>query len=57
VSTREPDSHEFRSFRIVDGVVSEEDVEIISAGPDVAPLRTGQHGSEQVGAAADLFQS
>jgi len=30
VSTREPDRHEFRSFRIVDGVVSEEDVEIVA---------------------------
>ena len=30
VSTREPDRHEFRSFRIVDGVVNEEDVEIVA---------------------------
>jgi proteasome lid subunit RPN8/RPN11 len=37
VSTREPDSHEFRSYRIVDGDVTEEDVEILSAAPDVAP--------------------
>ena len=29
VSTREPESHEFRSFRIVDGVVTEEDIEIV----------------------------
>jgi proteasome lid subunit RPN8/RPN11 len=28
VSTREPDAVEFRSFRIVDGVVTEEPVEI-----------------------------
>ena len=28
VSTREPATHEFRSYRIVDGVVTEEDVEI-----------------------------
>jgi len=28
VSTRDPDQIEFRSFRIVDGVVSEEDVQI-----------------------------
>ena len=37
VSTREPDSEEFRSYRIQDGVVTEEDVEIISATADVAP--------------------
>ena len=28
VSTRDPGRHEFRSFRIVDGIVTEEDVEI-----------------------------
>ncbi|HZC39550.1 MAG TPA: M67 family metallopeptidase [Streptosporangiaceae bacterium] len=32
VSTRDPDQAEFRSFRIIDGVVTEEDVEIIAAG-------------------------
>ena len=37
VSTREAQSHEFRSYRIVDGVVTEEPVEIISAVADVAP--------------------
>ncbi len=36
VSTREPDTEEFRSFRIVDQVVTEEPVEIIPAGADVA---------------------
>lgn len=29
VSTKEPDSVEFRSYRIIDGEVSEEDVEMI----------------------------
>src|SRR4029450_7349059 len=29
VSTREPDSEEIRSFRIVDGVVTEEEVNIV----------------------------
>jgi len=29
VSTREPRSHELRSYRIVDGVVSEEQVEVV----------------------------
>jgi len=37
VSTRDPETHEFRSYRIVDGVVTEEDVEIIPATGDVAP--------------------
>jgi proteasome lid subunit RPN8/RPN11 len=36
VSTREPDSHEFRSYRILDGQVTEETVEIIPATQDVA---------------------
>ena len=36
VSTREPDTHEFRSYRIVDGQVTEETVEIIPATEDVA---------------------
>jgi [CysO sulfur-carrier protein]-S-L-cysteine hydrolase len=31
VSTREPDEHEFRSFRIVDGVVTEEPVEVVQS--------------------------
>jgi [CysO sulfur-carrier protein]-S-L-cysteine hydrolase len=31
VSTREPDSVEFRSFRIVDGEVSEEEVRVVAA--------------------------
>ncbi|HEY0816543.1 MAG TPA: M67 family metallopeptidase [Pseudonocardia sp.] len=31
VSTREPETHEFRSYRIVDGVVTEEDVEVVES--------------------------
>ncbi|WP_255246973.1 Mov34/MPN/PAD-1 family protein [Skermania piniformis] len=31
VSTRDPDRHELRSYRIVDGVVTEEDVQIVGA--------------------------
>ncbi|HEY0357231.1 MAG TPA: M67 family metallopeptidase [Mycobacteriales bacterium] len=31
VSTREPDTAEFRSFRIVDGVVTEEPVEVVQS--------------------------
>jgi proteasome lid subunit RPN8/RPN11 len=31
VSTREPDTHEFRSFRIVEGEVTEEPVKVIPA--------------------------
>ena len=34
VSTREPDSDEIRSFRIVDGVVSEEEINIVDATVD-----------------------
>jgi len=34
VSTREPDAHEFRSYRILDGVVTEEPVEIVTPGVD-----------------------
>jgi len=34
VSTREPDSEEVRSFRIVDGVVTEEEVNIVDATVD-----------------------
>jgi proteasome lid subunit RPN8/RPN11 len=34
VSTREPDSEEIRSFRIVDGVVTEEKVNIVDATVD-----------------------
>jgi len=29
VSTKEPDQHQFRSYRIVDGVITEEPVEIV----------------------------
>jgi len=29
ISTRDPDEHEFRSYRIVDGVVTEEPVDIV----------------------------
>jgi [CysO sulfur-carrier protein]-S-L-cysteine hydrolase len=31
VSTRDPDNEEFRSFRIADGAVTEEDVEVVAA--------------------------
>ena len=33
VSTRDPDEAEFRSFRIVDGVVTEEEVRITAERP------------------------
>ena len=29
VSTRDPEQHEFRSYRIVDGVITEEPVEVV----------------------------
>ncbi|GAB2990841.1 M67 family metallopeptidase [Amycolatopsis acidiphila] len=31
VSTRDPQEHEFRSYRIVDGVITEEPVEVVDA--------------------------
>jgi [CysO sulfur-carrier protein]-S-L-cysteine hydrolase len=31
VSTREPETHELRSFRIMDGVVTEEDVDVVES--------------------------
>jgi proteasome lid subunit RPN8/RPN11 len=34
VSTRDPDTEEFRSFRIVDGVVTEEEVQVSADGVD-----------------------
>jgi len=39
VSTRDPDEVEFRSFRIADGEVTEEPVEVLAASPlsDAAP--------------------
>ncbi|HEY5990561.1 MAG TPA: M67 family metallopeptidase [Streptosporangiaceae bacterium] len=39
VSTRDPDVVEFRSFRIVDGVVAEEKVCIASEGDGTGPYR------------------
>ena len=35
VSTREPDADEFRSFRILDGVVTEEEVTVVPDGAGV----------------------
>ena len=54
VSTRDPDSVEFRSFRIVDGTVTEEDVRVVSAlesqtgTPTASP---SQHERDSQGAA------
>src|SRR5215472_3379135 len=42
VSTRDPDQVEFRSFRIVDGVVTEEEVQVSGEGAD--PLAVGPGG-------------
>jgi [CysO sulfur-carrier protein]-S-L-cysteine hydrolase len=47
VSTREPDRAEFRSFRIVDGVVTEEEVRIDGAGG------SGEESTGGGGAAAE----
>jgi proteasome lid subunit RPN8/RPN11 len=58
VSTREPESVEFRSFRIVDGSVTEEDVQVVSAlttesdsAPTDQPSPTSQHQQDTQGAA------
>ena len=37
VSTREPDRAEFRSFRIQDGVVAEEQVRVVAGRAEPAP--------------------
>ena len=44
VSTREPDRAEFRSFRIVDGEVTEEEVRI-TGGDGVARAGSGEDGA------------
>ncbi len=58
VSTREPESVEFRSFRIVDGSVTEEDVQVVStltsqsdSAPADGPSPTNQHQRDTQGAA------
>jgi [CysO sulfur-carrier protein]-S-L-cysteine hydrolase len=58
VSTREPESVEFRSFRIVDGSVTEEDVQVVSAltsesgsAPTDQPGPADQHERDSQGAA------
>lgn len=49
VSTRDPQAHELRSYRIVDGVVTEEPVEVVESytfahtGADDFPDRAGNH--------------
>ena len=50
VSTREPDRAEFRSFRIADGEVTEEEVRI--AGEDGSADGSGGHSRGAAGAAA-----
>jgi len=39
VSTRDPDEVEFRSFRIVDGAVTEEEVRVAERDPAREPVR------------------
>jgi hypothetical protein len=31
ISTRDPEEHELRSYRIVDGVITEEEVEVVES--------------------------
>jgi proteasome lid subunit RPN8/RPN11 len=58
VSTREPESVELRSFRIVDGSVTEEDVQVVStltsesdSAPTEQPSPPSQHQRDTQGAA------
>jgi [CysO sulfur-carrier protein]-S-L-cysteine hydrolase len=44
VSTRDPDRTEIRSYRIVDGAVTEEPVEIVSAGVDPHAVQSYMFG-------------
>ncbi|MPZ26190.1 MAG: peptidase [Micromonosporaceae bacterium] len=44
VSTREPDATEIRSFRIVDGVVTEEPVRVVVAGVDGTAVQSYKFG-------------
>jgi proteasome lid subunit RPN8/RPN11 len=47
VSTREPDHTELRSYRIVDGEVTEEDVEVVETLPETAALTDSPEESVQ----------
>jgi proteasome lid subunit RPN8/RPN11 len=53
VSTREPDTAEIRSFRIVDGVVTEEPVQIVDAS--MQPMRLLPHGTDQHAVQSYMF--
>ena len=44
VSTREPDTEEIRSFRIVDGVVTEEPVQVVEANVDPHAVQSYMFG-------------
>jgi proteasome lid subunit RPN8/RPN11 len=52
VSTRDPDRAEFRSFRIVDGVVTEEEVRVTAGEEAGAGERAGAAGAARAGEAA-----
>ena len=71
VSTRDPDRHELRSFRIVDGVVTEEPVTVVDTYESVSEgalsmtvsvsiptiLRTHTGGEKRVNATGDTLQA
>jgi [CysO sulfur-carrier protein]-S-L-cysteine hydrolase len=67
VSTRDPDEHELRSYRIVDGVVTEEPVKIVEQYQKGRPmsvsvsiptiLRTHTGGEKRVTASGDTLQA
>ncbi len=53
VSTREPDTAEFRSFRIADGTVTEEEVRVV---PDARPGEAAPDAAGATAAAADAAE-
>jgi proteasome lid subunit RPN8/RPN11 len=53
VSTRDPDTAEVRSFRIVDGVVSEEPVRLLKRDATVDPMAVQSYKFGQSPAAVD----
>lgn len=57
VSTRSPDEEEFRSFRIVDGEVTEEEVRVVSAFTTGAPEPGAQDSHGRTGDRPDHEES
>lgn len=53
VSTKDPDTHEFRSYRIVDGVVTEEDVEVVESYPPTMAKKNAIAGAQFANTGSD----